>query len=152
MQSDVCVEPATIDDLPALVDLLGVLFEQEVELAPDPVAQRRGLARILADDRIGTILVARENGRVVGMVNLLYTVSTALGETVAFLEDMVVAPTARGGGVGSAILSHAIEFARARGCRRITLLTDGVNVAAQRFYQRHGFTRSAMLPMRRLLD
>ncbi|MGQ0672875.1 MAG: GNAT family N-acetyltransferase, partial [Hyphomicrobium sp.] len=37
---------------------------------------------------------------------------------------------------------------RADGCRRITLLTDGDNAAAHRFYERAGFTRSAMVPYR----
>jgi ribosomal protein S18 acetylase RimI-like enzyme len=82
------------------------------------------------------------------MVNLLYTVSTALGARVALLEDMVVAPQARGRGLGSALLTHAIAHARSQGCRRITLLTDGVNDSAQRFYARHGFTGSGMVPMR----
>ena len=82
------------------------------------------------------------------MVNLLFTVSTALGERVVLLEDMVVAPSVRGAGVGSALLTAAIDFARAQRCPRITLLTDRVNADAQRFYARHGFTASDMLPMR----
>jgi GNAT superfamily N-acetyltransferase len=82
------------------------------------------------------------------MVNLLYTVSTALGERVALLEDMVVAPAARGVGVGARILEHAIQAARSSGCKRITLLTDGANESAQRFYQNHGFSISSMLPLR----
>ena len=56
--------------------------------------------------------------KVIGMVNLLFTVSTALGERVAMLEDMVVAPAARGTGVGSALLQHAIAFAQQQGARR----------------------------------
>jgi GNAT superfamily N-acetyltransferase len=142
------VEPATDGDIPALCELLALLFAQEAEFAPDASAQRRGLAGIIGDPRIGSILVAREDGAAVGMVNLLFTVSTALGERVALLEDMVVAPAARGRGVGAELLAHAIAHARARGCRRITLLTDGANEAAQRFYARHGFAASGMLPMR----
>lgn len=86
------------------------------------------------------------------MVNLLYTISTALGERVAILEDMVVSPSARSLGLGSALLEHAIDHARRQGCRRITLLTDAHNLDAQRFYARHGFARSSMLPMRLALD
>ena len=55
-------------------------------------------------------------------------------------------------GIGSALLQEALVQARLAGCRRVTLLTDDVNVSAQRFYARHGFTRSPMLPFRRLLD
>jgi GNAT superfamily N-acetyltransferase len=146
------IQVATAADIPALCELLALLFAQEAEFTPDPQAQRRGLARIVEDPAVGTILVAREEGAVVGMVNLLYTVSTALGERVALLEDMVVAPPARGRGVGSELLREAIAHASAEGCKRITLLTDGANEAAQRFYGRHGFAPSGMMPMRLALD
>ena len=142
------ITPATLDDLPALCALLTALFTQEAEFKPDEAAQRRGLARIIGDDQIGLIVVARQGGQVVGMVNLLYTVSTALGERVALLEDMVVDPLCRGAGLGATLLQGAIALARQHGCRRITLLTDGDNVAAQRFYEQNGFKPSSMVPYR----
>ena len=146
------IVPATVEDIPALCRLLSLLFTQEAEFTPDPDAQARGLARIITAPGTGEILVAREGGEVLGMVNLLYTVSTALGAPVALLEDMVVAAAARGGGVGSRLLEHAIATARARGCRRITLLTDIDNHSARRFYERQGFTVSPMQPLRLALD
>jgi Ca2+:H+ antiporter len=63
-------------------------------------------------------------------------------------ETQASPPPARGGGIGSQLLTTAIAAAHEYGCRRITLLTDRDNAAAQRFYARHGFTASAMLPMR----
>jgi len=145
------IRPATPADLPALCALLDQLFAQEAEFTPDRAAQMRGLAAIVDDPQVGEILVAVEDGRVRAMVNLLYTVSTALGARVALLEDMVVDAGARGAGLGSTLLEAAIAHAERRGCRRITLLTDGDNLAAQRFYRRHGFQGSSMLPMRRAL-
>lgn len=139
-------------DIPALCRLLTILFSQEEDFTPDEKAQHQGLAKIIANPAIGHILVARQDGNIIGMVNLLYTVSTALGDTVALLEDMVISPEARGSGAGSFLLDKAIECARSQGCKRITLLTDRSNEAAQRFYQRHGFSLSAMTPMRLLLD
>jgi GNAT superfamily N-acetyltransferase len=140
------------DDIPALCELLNILFSQEAEFTPDAEAQRRGLARIIANPEIGTILIACDDRRIVGMVNLLYTVSTALGASVALLEDMVVLPDARGGGIGTRLLQEAIALARTRNCKRITLLTDQDNELAQGFYQGHGFTSSTMIPLRFLLD
>jgi GNAT superfamily N-acetyltransferase len=139
---------AKISDVPALCELLSILFSQEAEFKPNHEAQSRGLTQIINNPEIGLIVVARQGGDVVGMVNLLYTVSTALGERVALLEDMVVSPNARSGGVGSQLLEQAIHFARANGCKRITLLTDRTNEPAQRFYQKHGFAFSAMVPLR----
>ena len=142
------ITQATLSDIPALCELLAFLFSQEAEFSPDPEAQRRGLEQILHHPEIGHILVARENGHICAMVNLLYTVSTALGARVALLEDMIVSPDARGSGIGSRLLEHAIRFAREHGCERITLLTDRDNEPAQRFYQRHGFSISPMIPLR----
>ncbi|MCM2331118.1 AraC family transcriptional regulator, regulatory protein of adaptative response / methylated-DNA-[protein]-cysteine methyltransferase [Geopseudomonas sagittaria] len=145
------IRPALPADIPALCALLDQLFAQEAEFTPERAAQQRGLAAIIDDPAVGAILLAVEGERIVAMVNLLYTISTALGARVALLEDMVVDAGARGAGLGSALLEYAIGHARDSGCRRITLLTDGDNAAAQRFYQRHGFGPSPMIPLRRAL-
>ena len=142
------ITPAKASDIPALCELLGILFSQEADFNPDFNAQSRGLARIIGNPDVGLILVARRDAQVVGMVSLLYTISTALGARVALLEDMVISPGMRGSGVGSRLLEQAIQTARSSGCKRITLLTDHDNESAQRFYQRHGFTFSTMIPLR----
>lgn len=142
------INTANTSDIPALCELLNILFSQEADFRPDYEAQSRGLARIIDSPEIGFILVARQDDQVVGMVNLLYTVSTALGDRVALLEDMVVSPDARGSGIGSRLLEQAIQSARSEGCKRITLLTDRTNESAQRFYQKHGFGFSSMIPLR----
>ena len=157
MTSDTAEEPMRIEiaqpsDIPHLCRLLTILFTQEEDFHPDEAAQSRGLGRIIADPQIGQILVARQAGAVIGMVNLLYTMSTALGEKVALLEDMVVDPDVRGSGVGSLLLEEAIRHTRMKGCKRITLLTDRNNEEAQRFYRRHGFVLSAMTPLRLSLE
>ena len=139
---------ATVADIPQLNELLTLLFTQEADFHPDLEKQCSGLQRIIADSRIGDILVLKREGRIVGMVNLLYTVSTALGDTVAILEDMIVHPGYRRSGAGSRLLQGAVDFARTKGCRRITLLADHDNRGAIRFYQRHGFTLSSMVPLR----
>lgn len=146
------ITTATTSDIPSLCELLSELFSQEAEFKPDYTAQSRGLACIIANPEIGSILVARRQDKVVGMVNLLYTVSTALGERVALLEDMVVTPAIRGSGIGSRLIERAIDHARCNGCRRITLLTDQANYSAQRFYAKHGFETSAMIPLRLALN
>jgi GNAT superfamily N-acetyltransferase len=146
------ITQATAADIPALCELLTILFSQEAEFTPDLQAQARGLERIINNSEVGIVFVCKEEGRAVGMVNLLFTVSTALGETVALLEDMVVAPSHRGSGAGSQLLSHAIAVAKQQGCKRITLLTDADNADAQRFYARHGFARSDMIPLRLILE
>ena len=143
---------AVSSDIPELCLLLDSLFIQEAEFKPDIELQALGLGAIIEGDEIGDILVAKDAGQIIGMLNLLYTISTALGSRVAILEDMVVAPQNRGLGVGSALLKYAIDFAKQKGCKRITLLTDNDNEAAHGFYQQHGFTESSMLVFRLFLD
>jgi len=135
-------------DLPQLVELLGILFMQEVEHVPDPHKQRRGLSAVLADERIGRIYVARDAGKVIAMASLLYSISTVEGGKVAWFEDLIVHPEHRGRGIGSALLSFVIAQARNDGLLRIMLLTDMQNEPAQALYRKLGFAPSSMLPMR----
>lgn len=152
MSSELCViEPATRDDLPALVALLGLLFAQEAEFTPVPALQEKGLRLILSQPEVGQVWVVRQGAQVVGMCCLLFSVSTALGARVAWLEDVVIHPSVRARGWGAALLAEVMRQAELAGCERLTLLTDGSNVDAQRFYARMGFTTSSMLPMRRQL-
>lgn len=137
-------------DVDGMADLLLSLFDQEADFAPDRAKQLAGLRLIMAEPKTGQLFAARANGKVVGMVSLLFTVSTALGKPVCWLEDMVVSKDARGQGLGSTLLNHAIAFAKDKGYGRITLLTDLANKDAQRFYARHGFALSEMTPMRLL--
>jgi GNAT superfamily N-acetyltransferase len=97
---------------------------------------------------MGQILVMEIDETVIGMVSLLYSVSTALGGKVAILEDMIVDENFRGQGLGSELLAEAIHFARAGGCKRLTLLTDFDNDSAIEFYKKAGFVGSKMVPMR----
>jgi len=143
---------ARADELPQLVELLRVLFTQEAELAPDADKQMRALRLILGDAAIGRIYVARGavggKDKVLGMVSIMHTVSTAEGGPAGHLEDFVVRPDCRSKGLGARLLAYAIERSRADGLLRLILLTDGDNVEAQRIYERAGFARSGMLPMR----
>ena len=147
----VAIRPAAARDIPRLCALLADLFAQEADFTPDAARQRRALELILDDPGAGSIFCATHFGAVVGMVSLLFTISTAEGGRAAWLEDMVVDPAWRGRGIGGALLRHAVAEARLAGCARITLLTDGANHRAMRFYSRAGFARSAMTPFRMAL-
>ena len=142
------IKPATIADVPQLVDLLNLLFSQEADFVPDRENQRRGLEMIIASPEVGIIFAAHEADQILGMVSLLFTISTAEGGRACWLEDMVVRSDHRGKGLGSRLLKHAIDYAKTDGICRITLLTDKGNAKAIRFYQRHGFSPSAMTALR----
>jgi GNAT superfamily N-acetyltransferase len=59
---------------------------------------------------------------------------------VALLDELYVAPGRRGRGIGAAVLELVRAEALARGVERIEINVDEVDVDAQRFYERHGFS------------
>jgi GNAT superfamily N-acetyltransferase len=144
------IEPACPDDLPDLTALVMELLEEEADFAPDRQKQQNGLQLILEQPNRGRIFVLRNDHRIIGMVNLLFTISTAEGGFVILMEDVIIHPAHRGQGYGSQLMDYVVKFAEAKGFKRITLLTDRVSNPSQRFFQRHGFTHSEMIPMRRV--
>ncbi|QMU60452.1 MAG: GNAT family N-acetyltransferase [Gammaproteobacteria bacterium] len=140
---------AKLDDIPELCELLNYLFEQEEEFKPNTEVQGKGLKNIISNSDVGVIVIAIDSDKIIGMVNILYTISTALGSRVAILEDMVVTPKTRGKGVGSMLMKYSLDLAKRNCCKRITLLTDFDNEGAHRFYQDHGFSRSSMVAFRK---
>jgi len=144
----VVIEPATEADLDELSEMLGGLFSQEGDFRPDKERQLRGLRLIFEQPSRGRVFVLRQNGAIVGMINLLFTISTAEGGFVILLEDLVIHKQYQGKGYGTKLLQHAIDFAKQKNFLRITLLTDRPENLAQEFFRHHGFVESSMIPMR----
>jgi len=142
------IEPATLEDLPSLAQLLMDLFAQESDFRPDFNSQIRGLRLILEQPSRGRVLVLRSATQIIGMINLLFTISTAEGGFVILLEDLIIHKDFRGQGFGSELLKHAIEYAKQKDFLRITLLTERAGEEALAFFEKHGFQRSGMVPMR----
>ena len=111
-----------------------------------------GLRLIFEQPNRGRVFVLRRDRSIVGMINLLFTISTAEGGFVILLEDLVVHKEYRGHGYGSMLLDYAVEFARQKNFKRITLLTDRPELRSQSFFRKHGFYESPMLPMRLLIQ
>lgn len=139
---------ANTNDLNDLIQLLNELFTQDIEFKPDYAKQKAGLLEILNNNNVGEILVLSIDDRVIGMVSLLYSISTALGGKVAILEDMIIKKEYRNKGFGKQLLNEAIKFSKLKNLLRITLLTDFDNEIAIKFYNSFGFKKSEMIPMR----
>jgi ribosomal protein S18 acetylase RimI-like enzyme len=93
-------------------------------------------ARIV-DHQANTLLVARDQGAIVGMLTLVtFPLPSGLR---ARIEDVVVDQEARGHGVGTALTMAAIGLAREQGARNVDLTSRASRAAANRLYQRLGF-------------
>ena len=83
------------------------------------------------------VMVAVSNGEVVG------TVAGAESHTgEGHLRGMAVLPSYKGAGVSARLLSAIEAWLKMRGCSRVTLHTTQPLLAAMRFYQKHGYSRS----------
>ena len=140
---------AVVEDIDILCELLFELFSQEVEFTPNKEVQQKALKTIITDKNIGDIYVATINEKVVAMVNILYTISTALGNQVAIFEDFIVDKNYRNQGIGENLIDFVFEDLKAKNFSRITLLTDNDNLKAHKFYEKKGFVKSSMVPFRK---
>ena len=88
------------------------------------------------------LFAARAEGRRVGGAVVAFSTPGLImlegREDLAILWDIRVSPEARGQGIGSALFHAAEAWARAKGCRQLKVETQNNNVAACRFYARHG--------------
>src|SRR5918999_2131017 len=85
-----------------------------------------------------------------GVCQLRYRLSVWTGADDCWLEDLYVDESARGTGLGRALVEAAVEKAAARGCLRMELDVNGQNAAAIAFYERLGFTPEPKPPGRTL--
>jgi ribosomal protein S18 acetylase RimI-like enzyme len=131
----IVIETAESVDAPLCAAIAG-LIPQLSSSSPAPTVDELGA--IVADPGT-TLLVAREDDRVVGMLTLAtFGVPTGIR---AWIEDVVVDDGARGAGVASALVQAALEEAGRRGSRTVDLTSRPQREAANRLYVRLGFER-----------
>jgi GNAT superfamily N-acetyltransferase len=135
------IAQATLDDLARLAPLFDG-YRQFYGQSPD-LALAEAFLRERLERRESTIFIARlGDGREQGFVQL-YPSFTSVGcGRIYVLNDLFVAPDARGAGVGAALLAAAADFGRQMGAVRLTLSTGVGNRTAQQLYEATGWMRS----------
>lgn len=127
---------------PGDVDVVAPLFDTYRVFYCKP--SDPALARDFIDARLtrgeSVILLALQEGKAVGFTQLYPAFSSVSATHVWILNDLLVLPEARRGGVARALLAAAADFARADGALRLELETDHDNHTAQALYQAMGWT------------
>jgi GNAT superfamily N-acetyltransferase len=140
-----CDEPGA-EERAAIARLHATIYELEqgwdarFAAYVDETLEKAAAAWNVERDRLW--LADSADGDVVGSIAIVHA-----GADVAQLRWFIVAPHARGSGLGSRLLDAALDFCRERGYRRVFLLTtDGLEAAA-RLYRAAGFRLIAETPL-----
>lgn len=142
MKTGIVIEKAKEEDLAQMAALIGVLFEIEKDFTADFDKQLSGITKLHAYEG-ADLLVARYEGRVVGMVTMQRLISSAAGDYIGQIEDLIVHENYRKMGVGSRLINK-IRFIALQeyGYKRVQLAADMDNTNAMSFYTRRGFRRT----------
>lgn len=132
------IKPATLDDLPRLIQLIRELAEYERRL-DQVVATEADLERALFGERpVAEAALAWQGERAVGYALFYPVFSTFRGRAALYLEDVYVVPEARGQGLGLALMRYLARLAMQRGYDRIEWSVLEWNTPAIEFYSKLG--------------
>jgi GNAT superfamily N-acetyltransferase len=127
---------------PADAELVGRLlhdFNTEFEApTPDAATFARRFAVLLARDDV-VVLLAGATGED-GFAYLTVRPTPYYDGTLAQLEELYVVPHLRDQGLGTALLTAAVEEVGRLGAGEVHINVDEVDTDTRRFYERHGFT------------
>jgi ribosomal protein S18 acetylase RimI-like enzyme len=134
------------DRLERALVLMRAYYEHD-GLKFDSLRQQRALEAMLREDR-GRAWLATNRGEVVGYAVVVFTFSLEYGGLEAELDELFLAPEARGHGVGRAVMNLVLHEVHALGAVVVTLETEAENEPARMFYRRLGFSDSERRLMR----
>jgi GNAT superfamily N-acetyltransferase len=137
MSADAPVRRATVDDADTVATLLHDFNTEFDTETPGTAVLAERLRTLLAAS--GTIAyLGGEPAVAVALVTLRPNVW--YDGPVALLDELYVAPTHRGQGVGAAVIRRLLQDAAADGWSAVEINVDAEDVDAQRFYEREGFS------------
>jgi GNAT superfamily N-acetyltransferase len=134
----VSIRPATPADVPTILRFVRELAA--FERAPDAVKASEPMlhAALFEAPPAAEALIAERDGAAVGFAIFYVTFSTWTGRRGLWLDDLYVAPEARGHGVGAALLARLAGIALDRGYARFEWWVLDWNTPAIDFYRAKG--------------
>jgi GNAT superfamily N-acetyltransferase len=132
------IQPATIDDVPAILGFIRGLAEYE-KLSHEMEATESQLREHLFGSRpAAEAVIARVGEESVGFALFFTTFSTFAGKPGIWLEDIFVLPKHRRGGIGRALLRAVAQIAVRRDCGRLEWSVLDWNEPAIQLYRKLG--------------
>lgn len=132
------IRPAERADIPLILGFIRELAEYE-KLADQVIADQEQMAEHLFGPRpYAEVLIGEVDGLPAGFALFFHNYSTFLGKPGIYLEDLYVRASARGAGLGKALLSTLARLAVERGCGRLEWSVLNWNEPAIGFYQQLG--------------
>jgi GNAT superfamily N-acetyltransferase len=136
-------------DLDELLPLMRAYCDFYAVAPRDDALLAMSRALIADPEHEGVQLLARApGGEAVGFATVFWTWSTTRAARIGVMNDLFVAPHARGAGagrVGEALIAACAERCRAHGAVSLTWQTALDNARAQALYDRMGARRSQWL-------
>jgi ribosomal protein S18 acetylase RimI-like enzyme len=130
--------PATPADLETVLGLHRAFFEEDGYPFQE-AESRANLARLVADPGLGRLIVMDDGGVVVGYLVLGFGFSLEFRGRDAFVDEVFVAPSHRGRGLGTRAIAAAEEACREAGVRALHLEVERSQERTQGLYRRLGF-------------
>jgi GNAT superfamily N-acetyltransferase len=142
MPAETEIAPVTAAEYESLLPLIAAYqrFYEAEEI--DEERNRAFFRRFLAPSEDGMLLGARDRGELVGYACLYWHFSSTEAVETVLMNDLFVSETARGQGVGRALIETSAAVARERGAARLQWSTAPDNLTAQRLYDSTGAERS----------
>ena len=133
------MNPGDVDEFLDLYEIVAAEKRYIGAEAPiDRDRKREQFLERLASDRWGSLVAIDTDGAIIGQIGLKNM--NGLIEV-----GMLVAPDMRGRGIGSALLTAGLDWARLRHAHKMTLQLWPDNVAARRLYAKFGFVEEGYL-------
>jgi N-acetylglutamate synthase-like GNAT family acetyltransferase len=139
------IRKAKTKDIPQIQELYKQLsFEPEkYQKAPEPDCRR--VLKEIENNPNAALLVAEEDGKVVGTTFLVILPAFAHGTSpFSVIEYVVVDEKVRSKGIGKALMDECKARAKAAGCYKVMLASSKTRTRAHKFYREMGFKEDAL--------
>jgi len=139
------IELVSAGQLERLLPMIAA-YQRFYEVAEiDEDRNRTFFTRFIAPSDDGMLLAAWRGEELAGYACLYWTFTSLVPAETVLMNDLFVAPAARGQGVGRALVDASATIARKRNAHRLEWATAPDNLTAQRLYNATGAKRSTWI-------